>query len=60
MDCFECWPIEKVLDVVDSTEDFKYNCNLVIAEFLLRHKALEDHPEFSEIQTALNERFQAA
>ena len=60
VDCFECWPIEKVLEVVDSTEDFKYNCNLVIAEFLLRHKALEGHPAFSEIQLALSERFQAA
>jgi len=55
---FECWPLDQLRQVVSRTREFKYNCNLVIMEFLLRHSALDDHPDKEAIAEALNERFQ--
>jgi len=37
VESFSLWPIEKVMDVVCNTTDFKLNCNLVIIDFLVRH-----------------------
>lgn len=34
---FYLWPIEKVIATVRDTEAFKFNCALVIIDFLLRH-----------------------
>ena len=37
---FALWPIDKLIDTVRNTFDFKYNCNLVIIDFLIRHGML--------------------
>jgi len=34
---FYLWPVEKVMEMVDATMDFKFNCNLVIIDFCIRH-----------------------
>lgn len=34
---FELWPISRVVESVRETFEFKFNCNLVIIDFLLRH-----------------------
>ena len=34
---FYLWPIEHVVEVVRDTMSFKFNCNLVIIDFLVRH-----------------------
>ncbi len=34
---FYLWPVEQVLETVRDTNAFKFNCNLVIIDFLLRH-----------------------
>lgn len=57
---FECWPIERLVEIINTTHDFKYNCNLVITEFLMRHGALDKHPQRAAIQSALDQRFQPA
>lgn len=57
---FELWPLARVREVIQTTRDFKYNCNLVIIEFLLRHGALDDHQELTAIKSALDQRFQPA
>jgi len=57
---FECWPLATLIDVIDTSDAFKYNCNLVVTEFLMRHGALDLHPKREQIQQALNERFQPA
>jgi len=47
VDCFELWPIERVFETVRDTTAFKYNCNLVLIDFFLRHGLLEaDDPQF--------------
>ncbi|MGK5095145.1 DUF4743 domain-containing protein [Deltaproteobacteria bacterium TL4] len=37
VETFYLWPIEKVIELVTHTEEFKTNCNLVIIDFLIRH-----------------------
>ena len=44
---FMLWPIERVMQTIAETDDFKPNCNLVIIDFLIRHGCLTpDHPEY--------------
>lgn len=38
VECFYLWPVEKVMEIVQNTNDFKLNCNLVIIDFLIRHR----------------------
>ncbi len=37
---FELWPIERVLETVRATDDFKFNVNLVLIELFMRLDAL--------------------
>ena len=37
IESFELWPVERVMEVVSRTAEFKFNCNLVIIDFLVRH-----------------------
>ena len=37
---FELWPIEQVYETVRDTNQFKYNCNLVLIDFFVRHGLL--------------------
>ncbi|MHA1537178.1 MAG: DUF4743 domain-containing protein [Alphaproteobacteria bacterium] len=51
---FELWPIEKVMQSVAETEDFKFNCNLVIIDFLIRHGLIApDRPDYLAIAGGL-------
>jgi hypothetical protein len=44
---FHLWPIDKVAAIVRDTDDFKFNCSLVVIDFLIRHGYLApDHPEY--------------
>lgn len=52
---FYLWPVEKVLDRVASTRDYKINCNLVIIDFAIRHGFLKpDEACYSEICSGLH------
>ena len=42
---FELWPIRRVADVVRDTFAFKFNCNLVIIDFLVRHGLIDADSE---------------
>ena len=37
---FELWPVERVYATVRDTNQFKYNCNLVLIDFFVRHGLL--------------------
>jgi 8-oxo-dGTP pyrophosphatase MutT (NUDIX family) len=44
---FHLWPLEQVRDVVHDTDDFKFNCSLVVIDFLIRHGVITpEHPEY--------------
>ena len=52
---FYLWPIEKVLNCVAETRDYKTNCNLVIIDFAVRHGYLQpDEPFYTDICTGLH------
>ena len=53
---FYRWPIEKVAEIVRDTREFKFNCNLVIIDFLVRHGLIApDHPDYVEIVRGLRQ-----
>jgi 8-oxo-dGTP pyrophosphatase MutT (NUDIX family) len=53
-EAFYLWPIEKVLECVATTRDYKTNCNLVIIDFAVRHGFLKpDEPYYMDICSGL-------
>jgi len=51
---FMLWPIERVAEVVRSTAEFKFNCNLVIIHFLVQHGLLSpEEPDYLAIVKGL-------
>jgi hypothetical protein len=51
---FELWPVERVFETVRDTNDFKYNCNLVLIDFFVRHGMLSaDDRDFFAIVEGL-------
>ncbi len=54
---FELWPLDRVAESVRTTTDWKFNVNLVIIDFLVRHGWLKpDEPDYLEIVTGLRRR----
>ena len=56
VDEFLLWPIERVAEIVRDTCEFKFNCNLVIIDFLIRHGYLDPdlEPDYTEICLGLH------
>lgn len=51
---FFLWPVEKVLETVNQTREYKTNCNLVIIDFALRHGFIQpDQPHYMAIAQGL-------
>ena len=51
---FELWPVADVMARVRDTFDFKYNCNLVLIDFFVRHGLVEaDDPDYFAIVAGL-------
>lgn len=48
---FYLWPIGQVAETVRDTFDFKFNCNLCIIDFLIRHGILDpdDEPDYTAL-----------
>lgn len=47
---FVLWPISRVARIVRDTRRFKFNCNLCIIDFLLRHGLIgPEHPDYAAI-----------
>lgn len=58
VDEFMLMDIEDVAAGVSGTTDYKFNCALVITDFLLRHGLIEaDDPDYEHIVTGLHPRF---
>ena len=45
---FQLWPIRRVLETVRDSDDFKFNCSLVVIDFLIRQGLLapDDEPDY--------------
>ena len=52
---FELWPIARVLECVRDTDDFKFNCALVVIDFLVRHGVItpDDEPDYLTLARGL-------
>lgn len=51
---FRLLPAADVRDIVENTDDFKFNCNLVLIDFFIRHALLTPgHPDFAAIRERL-------
>ena len=43
------------MEIVEITDDFKFNCNLVIIDFCIRHGVLPpEHPDYEAILRGLH------
>lgn len=52
---FELWPIERVAEAVRDTEDFKFNCALVMIDFLVRHGLIgPEEPDYLDLVAGLH------
>jgi len=50
VEVFERWPLDRVAESVRETTDWKFNVNLVVIDFLIRHGWLTpDDPDYLEI-----------
>ena len=55
---FELWPVRRVFETVRDTTEFKYNCNLVLIDFFVRHGLLSaDDPQFMAIVSGLKKEY---
>jgi 8-oxo-dGTP pyrophosphatase MutT (NUDIX family) len=51
---FYLWPIDRVIETVRDTDDFKFNCAMVVIDFLIRHGYIEpDSPEYVDLVLGL-------
>ncbi len=51
---FFLWPMDKVMEVVENTDDTKFNCNLVIIDFCIRHGLIEpEQPDYQALVQGL-------
>lgn len=52
---FELWPIARVIDTVRETDDFKFNVNLVLIDFFIRHGILnpDTEPDYAALAQGL-------
>lgn len=54
VEAFELWPLDRVAASVRDGDEWKFNVNLVIIDFLVRHGWLEpDDPDYLDIVTGL-------
>jgi hypothetical protein len=55
VDSFQLMPIAKVAEIVRASLDvFKFNCSLVVIDFLIRHGQIgPEHPEYFDLVTGL-------
>ena len=55
VESFHLWPVQKVMEIVRDTDQFKLNCNLVITDFLIRHGYLgPDDAEYLNLLSGLH------
>ena len=52
---FELWPVAAVMEKVRDTGAFKFNCNLVLIDFFIRHGLIAaDHVDYFELVSGLH------
>ncbi len=53
---FYLWPVARVMQTVAETRDFKFNCNLIVIDFLIRHGLIgPERPDYIDIVQGLRQ-----
>jgi isopentenyldiphosphate isomerase len=56
VESFELWPVAEVMARVRDTFEFKYNCNLVLIDFFVRHGLIDaDNPDYFALVAGLRQ-----
>lgn len=51
---FMLWPVEKVAEIIQTTQEYKPNCALVVVDFLIRHGLITpDQPGYLQLVDSL-------
>ncbi len=59
VESFQLMPIREVLNLVETSNQFKINSALVVIDFAIRHGVIEPHhPDYIELQQGMNQRHQ--
>jgi 8-oxo-dGTP pyrophosphatase MutT (NUDIX family) len=55
---FQLWPVQRVLQTVRDSDAFKFNCALVVIDFLIRHGVIapDDEPDYLTLIHGLHRR----
>ncbi len=54
---FYLWPVEKVMTIIRETQEFKFNCALVMIDFLIRHGFIPpDDADYLQLLVGLRHR----
>ena len=57
VESFHLWPMARVIETVRDGDEFKFNCALVVIDFLIRHGFVgADDPDYAEIVEGLMSR----
>lgn len=57
VEAFYLWPVEQVLEIVRDTTEFKFNCALVMIDFLIRHGCIDPaDPDYLALLAGLRQR----
>ena len=52
---FYLWPIGRVIETVRETNEFKFNCALIVIDFLIRHGFIDhDEPDYLDLVRGLH------
>ena len=55
VDAFYLWSINKVRNILEHTDDFKFNSGLVVIDFMVRHGFIDaDEPAYADIVSGLH------
>ncbi len=58
VESFQLYPIEELLDIVENTQDFKFNCAVVVIDFAIRHGIITpEHPDYLALQSGMHQRW---
>lgn len=59
VESFNLLPIEQVLEIIDKTDDFKFNSAAVVIDFAIRHGVIDaSYPDYVLLQAGMHQREQ--
>jgi hypothetical protein len=55
VETFYLWTVDKVCDILNKSDDFKFNSGLVVIDFMIRHGFIDsDEPAYADIVSGLH------